>query len=84
MTNLRFDHLDYARCHGMWIGRRKCAGFPTEYWICKGDHPHDPDGESEVLAGPRPTTETEAIAQAKSARLNDLKTEITTLENDHD
>jgi len=77
---LSFDHLGYASCYGMWIGKRKCAGFPTEYWVCYGPHhPHDPDFDCEIVAGPHPTSEAEAVALARSTAIRSLEQTLETL-----
>lgn len=76
VDTLYFDHLGYASYQNMRIGRRTCSGFPEEYWIVRGDHPHDPDGDSDVVAGPRPQTLEEAMELVRVTRISDLKQEL--------
>lgn len=73
---LSWDLQGYAKCFGFYIGRRKYKDGPTVYHIQVGDHPHDPDGESEILPGPRPHIEEEAIEMCRNHRIKMLEKEL--------
>lgn len=71
-----FDHLGYARCHNLWIGKRHYEDGTTIFYLLRGDHPHDPDGDSESVAGPHVHTLEEAVEWAKQTRIKDILNEL--------
>ena len=73
---LKFDSLGYAPCHGYWIGR---GHSPVTYYIMKGGHPHDPDGNSAMVVNGF-TSIAEVMGEALERRKDDLREELDRLE----
>lgn len=76
---IQFDILGYAKYKGMWIGKQEYPEHETVYWISEGDHPHDPDGISQVVPGPRPTSLEEVIKLANMIRATMLTKKLSEL-----
>jgi hypothetical protein len=75
-TNLRFDHLGYARYHGHWIAKPQA---PHDMWCTSaGDHPHDPDGSSRFHA--MHDTEADAMRHVRNLRVMEIADEYAELQ----